>query len=293
MNPALTILTTTHNRSHLLIRCYDSLSKQSCKDFEWLIIDDGSTDETRQVIEDIKNNVLDFQIYYHYKENGGKHTAMNFSHPFIRGEYLLMLDDDDILTSDAVETILKDWVFYSHNPKIGCISYQRRDVSSGKKLVDWNAKEPVISNTIDFRINAHRGGDCAEVIRTKMFVEYPAPLFEDEKFLSEEFLWINSAFAYDTVYIGKVIYLCEYRNDGLTKNKNRNRFKNPQGGMYTCNLYFNSRISFLVQIKKAILYDCYALAAKSSLKYLFQSKSPMKCVAVLPVAWLIYKRWMK
>lgn len=293
MNPTLTILTTTYNRAHILSQCYDSLCKQTCKDFEWLIIDDGSTDGTRQAIEKIKNNSFEFPISYHYKENGGKHTAINFSHPYIRGEYLLMLDDDDTLTGDAVETILRDWSFYSHEQRIGCISYQKRDTSTGKTLVDWNSTAPVISNTIDFRINAHRGGDCAEVIRTKMLVEYPAPIFENEKFLTEDFLWLNSAFAYDTVYIGKVIYLCEYRNDGLTKNKNRNRLKNPHGGMYTCNLYFNSRISVFVQMKKAVLFDCYALATGSCLKCIKQARSPIKCIATLPVAWVIYKRWTR
>lgn len=153
-----------------------------------------------------------------------------------------------------------------------------------KPLVKWGEKNPILSNTIDFRVNACRNGDCAEVIRTKMFLEYPAPVFDGERFLPEDFLWINSAFKYDTVYISKIIYLCEYREDGLTKTKNLNRFKNPLGGMYTCNLYFNSQISVYVQLKKAILYDCYALYTGKLIANLKKSKGVIVCILSLPIS---------
>lgn len=289
----LTILTTTFNRSFLLHRCYESLCKQTCQNFEWLIIDDGSTDNTEEIVDGIKNEGPSFSIQYVKKKNGGKHTALNYSHPYIRGKYLLMLDDDDILTPDTVETALDDWKVYENNLKIGCISYQKGLLDTKAPLVDWPGTEPIISNTIDFRINANRGGDCAEVIRTEMFKKYPAPIFEGEKFLAEDFLWVNSAFEYDTVYIKKVLYLCEYRNDGLTRNKNANRLKAPQGGMYTCNLYFDSRIAFIVQMKKAILYDCYALSMNEPVKYLKHAKSYNKCILSLPAAWLVYEMWLK
>ena len=298
-SPRLTILTTTYNRSHLLHRCYESLCKQTCKNFEWLIVDDGSTDTTEEVVNNIKKESPPFAICYVKKENGGKHTALNFSHPYINGEYLLMLDDDDYLTADAVEIALQDWSIYTDNKRIGCISYQRADLKTNKPLVSGYEKPgggPIISNYIDFRVNAVRKGDCAEVVRTSMFVKFPAPVYEGEKFLPEDFLWVKSAFEYDTVYISKVIYLCEYRADGLTKGKSKNRFKDPLGGMYTCNLYFNPKISFGVQMKKAFLYDCYALAARGKYpltkypltKYLKDAKS-IKCKLLLPAAWLIYK----
>lgn len=203
-----------------------------------------------------------------------------------------MLDDDDILTPDAVETALDDWKVYENNLKIGCISYQRGLLDTKTPLVDWPGTGPIISNTIDFRINANRGGDCAEVVRTEMFKKYPAPIFEGEKFLAEDFLWVNSAFEYNTVYIKKVIYLCEYRNDGLTKNKNSNRLKAPQGGMYTCNLYFDSRISLYVQLKKAILYDCYAFASGKTLDSLKKSRSKTMCFLVFIFGWIIFKTWI-
>ena len=79
----LTVLTTTYNRVNLLSKCWESLCKQTCKDFEWLIIDDGSTDNTSTVVNSLKEKTSDFSIEYHWKENGGKHTALNFSHQYI------------------------------------------------------------------------------------------------------------------------------------------------------------------------------------------------------------------
>ena len=288
--PTLTVLTATYNRGLLLSKCYESLCRQTCKDFEWLIVDDGSVDNTKEVVGKLGEKSV-FPIFYIRKGNGGKHTALNYSHPYIHGRYLLMLDDDDVLTPDAVETVLKDWKLYDSNKKIGCLSYQKggRDL---KPLVKWGEKNPILSNTIDFRVNACRNGDCAEVIRTKMFLEYPAPVFDGERFLPEDFLWINSAFKYDTVYISKIIYLCEYREDGLTKTKNLNRFKNPLGGMYTCNLYFNSQISVYVQLKKAILYDCYALYTGKLIANLKKSKGVIVCILSLPISCFLLKYWL-
>ena len=284
----LTILTATYNRGHLLRACYRSLLGETCTDFEWLIIDDGSTDDTEKVVSAIRNENPPFAVRYVKKENGGKHTALNFSHPYINGQYVMMLDDDDTLSPDAVETVLRAWKEYDGNGRIGCISYQRGSAETGKPLIPWRGKESVVSNYIDFRVNGHRRGDAAEVVRRKMLLEYPAPVFDGEKFLPEDFLWVNSAYEYDTLYINRVIYLSEYRADGLTKGKERNRFSFPKGGMYTCSLYLNSRVAFSVRVKKAVLYDLYAISTGECTKYLKCSKSPVLTGLMLPAAWLLY-----
>lgn len=115
--PTLTVLTATYNRGLLLSKCYASLCRQTCKDFEWLIVDDGSVDNTKEVVGKLGEKSV-FPIFYILKGNGGKHTALNYSHPYIHGRYLLMLDDDDVLTPDAVETVLKDWKLYDSNKKL-------------------------------------------------------------------------------------------------------------------------------------------------------------------------------
>ena len=286
----LTVLTTTYNRSGFLYKCYKSLCEQTCYDFEWLIIDDGSSDNTFCVVEQImKEHPYAFPIVYKKKKNGGKHTALNFSHEFINGKYVIMLDDDDELTRDAVEIVLSDWKKYKNDSNVGWITYLKAEFNTRKPCIDFGTNEPIVANPIEFMVNEKRRGDCAEVIRTDVFKAFQAPIFINEYFLSEDYLWINASFQYDSVYINKTIYLYEYLNDGLTRTINTNRLKNPKGGMYTCNLYFDKRISKVVQYRKAILYDCYAYATKTPMKYVRQSKSISKCMIVLPVAWLVYK----
>ena len=99
----ITVFTPTYNRAYILPKLYESLKKQTCMNFEWLIIDDGSTDDTSEVVKTFKTDK--FPILYYYKKNGGKHTAMNYSHPYINGDLLFIVDSDDVLTNDAIETI--------------------------------------------------------------------------------------------------------------------------------------------------------------------------------------------
>ena len=112
----LTILTPTYNRKNFLKRLYDSLCKQTVMEFEWLIIDDGSTDGTEQLVQTFENRM--FQVNYVKKENGGKHTAINVSHDFIHGELVLIVDSDDALTDNAVNRILYFYEKYKTNLKV-------------------------------------------------------------------------------------------------------------------------------------------------------------------------------
>ena len=125
----ITVLTPSYNRANLLPLLFDSLCQQTSFDFEWLIIDDGSRDNTADVVRTFITDK--FPIHYYYKENGGKHTAMNFSHPYIKGNLLFIVDSDDVLTPDAIETIQKDWSEYGKNKKIGVLSYTIQLPSGG------------------------------------------------------------------------------------------------------------------------------------------------------------------
>ena len=100
----ITVLTPTYNRGELLKKLYNSLCKQKCKDFEWLIVDDGSIDDTYACVEQIKK-IADFPISYYKKENGGKHTALNYAYQFIKNPLTFIVDSDDFLTPDAISCI--------------------------------------------------------------------------------------------------------------------------------------------------------------------------------------------
>ena len=282
----LTVLTPIYNRSEYIERMYESLSGQTEKDFQWLVIDDGSRESSEEVFSDIAKKA-DFAVEYHYKENGGKHTALNFAHPYIKGEWVLILDSDDILTPDAVETVRGYTEKYGGNEEIGIISFQR-GTDTAHPLVKFPEAETV-SDHITFRINENRPGDCCEVLRACVLKEYPFPVFENERFLVETHLWVRSAEKYKTAYIPKVIYLNEYREGGLTDSGHKMRRTCPKGGMYSQKICLSRKFSLKFRIKRGILLNYYGkLAKKSAGEILKESGHPLFCGLLYIPACLLY-----
>ena len=121
----LTIITPTYNRKNLLNKLYDSLKNQTSHEFEWIIVDDGSSDGTKENVKSIKESAT-IDINYIYKENGGKHTAINVGVKHAKGELITIIDSDDTLLPDAVETINSDWLKYKDNKSLAGLSYKRK-----------------------------------------------------------------------------------------------------------------------------------------------------------------------
>ena len=109
VNPTLTVFTPAYNRAHTLPRTYESLCRQKCKQFIWMIIDDGSTDNTAELVKGWQSRSNGFPIRYIYKENGGMHTAHNTAYANIDTELNVCIDSDDMLADNAVELILNKW----------------------------------------------------------------------------------------------------------------------------------------------------------------------------------------
>ena len=107
--PQITIFTPTYNRAYCLHKCYESMKRQKNKDFIWLIIDDGSTDNTEVLVKQWKQNDNGFEIKYIYKENGGMHTGYNTAYKHINTELAMNIDSDDYLTDTAIDDILDFW----------------------------------------------------------------------------------------------------------------------------------------------------------------------------------------
>ena len=286
----LTILTPIYNRVDLLPQVFTSLQSQTVKDFEWLVIDDGSTDNIQEYMHGLPE--VDFPIHYHRKENGGKHTAMNYSHPYIQGEFVLILDSDDYLIPDAVEFILKDWQKYVGVSSVGVLSYERGGRQG--EIISDRASVPnyYISDDIHFRVNQGVGGDRAEVVRTEIFKTLPLPTHENEKFMSEGWLWNNIAIKYQTVYIQKGIYICEYLEGGLTKSGRILRMKSPLNMMDSCKSFFQDEVCLKIQVKEMLLYCVYGLCSNLSIhKWLHNSGRPLRVLLTLPFGWLLFKYW--
>lgn len=253
----VSIVTPTYNRGHLLTKCYESLLAQTDKDFQWIIVDDGSKDNTREVAASF--DTKEFEIIYVPKENGGKHTALNASHPHIRGEYVLILDSDDYLTETAVEQVRRGWEHWKDHENVGMVTFLK-----GESPEKPNCTGAVTGTPVDILTGERitiRSSDCCEVIRAELFLKYPFPVFPGERFVSECALWNRVAMTHKCVYINDVIYICEYLEGGLTASGRAMRIRNPRGGMFTSDLRMG-RNNFLKQrIKYGLLYTCYGFFA--------------------------------
>lgn len=223
----ITIFTPTYNRKDLIERLYQSLLQQTQKNFEWLVVDDGSTDNTEKYFSDLLAKQQPFPIRYIKQENGGKHRAINNGVRNATGELFFIVDSDDYLTENAIDQI-NQWVATLDN------SHKWAGISGLKGF----SKDSVVgqyseTSYVDAKNNERRKynllGDKAEVYFTDILKQYPFPEIPGENFISEEIVW--NAIARDGYYLrwfNEIIYICDYLEGGLTKDNDKDK-SNPQG----------------------------------------------------------------
>jgi O18-antigen biosynthesis glycosyltransferase len=220
----ITVLTPTYNRAYTLERLYQSLSVQSIP-FEWLIIDDGSTDTTRELIDSFQKNTL-FPIHYMYQANSGKHVAINTGVRHALGDFIFIVDSDDILTEDALFYVQNAIESLGKNDVGICF---RRAYFDGN-LIGTNklSAEPLYLSPTE--AGNYLQGDLAYIFRTSALLSHPFPAIKGEKFVPELLIWNAIGDEGKIIYYpGKAIYLCEYLEDGYTVNFKRNLRRNPKG----------------------------------------------------------------
>lgn len=287
----VTVLTPTFNRGGSLNNLYQSLQKQTIKDFEWLLVDDGSTDDTKNIAEEMRKKA-EFPMRYIYKENGGKHTALNVGVKQITSELTFIVDSDDTLVPDAIETILRYHKKYGEKKDLCGYSFLRR-LPDGK--INGKPFEPdeKVGTYIQCRINADdTQADKSEVFYTRCLKEFPFPEYRNEKFLGEDLVWIRMAMKYQMVHINRAIYVGNYLEDGLTKNRRKNNIRSPYGCMERAKEFMRPELKLKYRLKGAVQYLVYGKFAGE--KQLI-AKAPYKGLAVcvaLP-SMLVYHRWSK
>ena len=275
--PTLTIITPTYNRADCLVACWDSLKAQTTKDFQWLIVDDGSTDTTTETVDRFRAEHCGIQVDYIQKENGGKHTALNAAHPYIQGKFVVILDSDDRFVPEAVSSILQAWGRFAADEQVGRIIFLKG--YSVEKPICYVKNENVPLDTLREPRIGIAGRDCCDTFRTELFCKHPFPVFPAERFIGEGAAFFDIELESKGVYINKVIYLCEYREDGLTKAGRKMRLQNPLGGMYNSRTYMHPKLPFKRRIEKGILYNCYGKFAKVSFDKALR-KNPYKALTL-------------
>lgn len=222
----LTIFTPTYNRLYTLNRLYESLCKQTDKAFEWLVVDDGSTDGTEGFFQGLKQK--EFVVRYVRQSNGGKHRAINRGVPLAHGEWFLIVDSDDLLADNAVETISRHTATIENDPKFCAVVGNK--VNFDKQVVGTPCNYEILdTDFLSYRNRYHIIGDRAEVVRTSVMREYPFPEFEGENFCTEAVVWNRMAQKYKARYVNEDFYICEYQPDGLTANVALIHHDSPQG----------------------------------------------------------------
>ena len=280
----ITVFTPTYNRAYCLSGVYDSLCRQSCKDFEWLIIDDGSSDNTRELVESwIRKQEV--SIRYIYQENQGMHGAHNTAYENIESELNICCDSDDELTDDAIEIILKHWNKHKPNNFAGIIAL---DMYKSGEIIGTKLPEHVQNSTeCALREIYHVKGDKKLIYKTSVAKEVPEyPVFEDEKYGSMGYKSLLIDQKYTWLMLNKPVCIVEYREDGSSMNMYKQYRRAPKGWDIMRKLEMQYFLRKRDQFRKAIHYVSNSIFLH---KWNFIQDSPKKTltIAAIPLGILL------
>lgn len=286
----ITVCTATYNRASLLPILFASLKQQMMSHFEWVIVDDGSTDNTEEVVSRFRESAT-FPIIYEKQKNQGKHIAINKGVHLASGRSFFIVDSDDRLPEDSLEVIQSKFNRIIDDDKIagvvGLKCYFDNKVVGSKHLID-----DVICDIFDYRYEYKVIGDRAEVFKTEVLRVFPFPKYGDEKFVPESIVWNRIGQQYTMLFFSKNVYECQYLPDGLSARSVALRRKYPIGIVH---LYAE-----LGQIKKIGLrnrlkaftnfWRFYFCDTQNRSKNRALLKSNVMAFLCLPLGFLFYKK---
>lgn len=275
----LTIFTPAYNRAHTLPRTYESLLQQDCTDFVWLVVDDGSTDETAELVKQWQQAEHGFEIRYIHKENGGMHTAHNTAYAMIDTELNVCIDSDDKLAPGAVRKILDKWDSVKDCGYAGLIGL---DVNMSTGTIIGTGFQAGVTETTLMGYYADGGsGDKKLVYRTDVINQYPPyPVFEGEKYVALGYKYRLIDQDYKLAILNDILCEVEYQTDGSSMNMLQQYLKNPKGFAFwrkICMQYPESN--------KRVFVDCihYVSSSLLSKNKHFISESPKKLMTVFAI----------
>lgn len=282
----ITIFTPTYNRAYLLQRLYESLCKQTSQNFIWLVIDDGSTDNTRELINKfIKEDII--EIHYHYKDNGGMHSVHNYAYQIIDTELNICIDSDDCLPLDSIEVILSFWKKNKEERFAGILGldiYQSGELVSNRKF----PKDVKYGKYYQLKGKYGLRGDIKFVYRTEVIKTYPAyPLHKNETFTPLGYKYLLIDLDYDMLFLNHPLCIVEYMEDGSTKNIIKQYFKNPKGFIYERKIRMKYSYTFKERFMNAIHYvsSCFIIKEKNSIK---KSSNKLLTILAYPLGIVLY-----
>ena len=267
----LTVFTPTYNRAYCLGNCYESLVRQTCQDFIWLIIDDGSSDHTKELVEDWKKEKK-VEIKYVWQENTGMHGAHNTAYEMIDTELNVCIDSDDYMPDSAVEHIIAMWNELGNDDVSGIIGLD--SFTDGKIIGSKLPSEVKRSTLFDLYYKHGVTGDKKLVYRTELTKRYPYPLFEDEKYVGLAYKYYKLDQDYEMLLLNETLCCVEYLPDGSSLNMFNQYRKNPRGfAFYRKELMKLPFVSMSFAFRQAIHYVSSSLLSKN---HRFLQETPKK-----------------
>lgn len=285
----LTIFTPTYNRKYILPKLYESLISQTNQNFTWLIVDDGSADGTEELVSQwIKDNKI--KIEYIKQENAGKMQAHNAGVLNAKTKYFVCVDSDDYVVDNAVETLLNGIAQIDGKDHIcGIVAY--RGKPDGSVLKTEFPKGMTESSLTDL-YHAGFEGDATLLYRTEVLKKFLFPKIEGEKFITENYVYCQIDQEYKLLIIPEIVVICEYLDDGYSKNIYKVFNKNPKGMALYYNLKVKLAKGLIERLKFMAGYICYSKVAKN--KHKFKNSNCKFCYIVgYPLGLFLYLKRKK
>lgn len=281
----ITIFTPTFNRAYCLHNCYESLLQQTNKDFIWLIIDDGSTDHTHELVSRwmAENLII---IRYVKQNNQGMHGAHNTAYEHIATELNVCIDSDDFMPADAVEKIISYWERYGSDEVSGMIGL---DAYTNGEIIGTKIPGHLKHSTLFDLYNKHRvTGDKKIVYRTDLSRKYPYPIYENETYvgLAYKYYWLDMD--YELLLINEVLCHVEYLPDGSSHNMLNQYRRNPRGfSFYRKELMKLPFASLSFKFRQAIHYVSSSLISNNR-KFLSETPRMDLTILAAPLGILLF-----
>ena len=275
----LTIFTPAYNRAHTIGRTYGSLCRQTCKDFEWLVIDDGSSDNTRQLVEGwIAESRI--PIRYIYQENQGMHGAHNTAYKNIHTELNTCIDSDDWMPDDAVEKIVSFWKEHGSEQYAGIVGL---DYADGGVLIGTTFPVGMTETTISGFYRHGGVGDKKLVYRTDVIKRYPDyPLFDGERYFSLAYKYLLIDQDYKLLTLNEPLVIVDYQQDGSSFNMYRQYWNNPKGFMCLRRIHMQYYNTLKERIRTCTHYVAHCIRAGRKTELLNNPCPMLTMVVIIP-----------
>lgn len=290
----VTVFTPAFNRAHTLGRVYASLRQQDFTDFEWLIVDDGSSDGTRELIAEWQRSHPVFPLRYVHQDNAGKHIAHNHALRQARGEYFAILDSDDWYAPDALRILVGAWDSIPDaqrntfaNVEGLCLDHAGRPIGSSFP------QDVFDSDAFSIRWQRQRMGDTRGLYRTAVLREFPFPDNFRRCLVTESLVWNRVADRYKTRFINQVTGHAEYQSAGLSQLAAKNVGANAEPKLLYYREVLGMRRPMPVAYRMRAAINYTRLALHSGLNYFAQLKrAPLKwmCWSLAPIGALLFLR---